>query len=104
MNHTFLGKPARARCAVPFPIPNSSVMLRQERPCLRKLAILVTSTTTLGLPSGSFPGFCKKWENLMEDQEDSHGVPYILRLSREAGLHRELPPEHASPLRFLHSS
>ena len=47
---TFLGKPESARCAVPLLIPVSVVISRQERPCVRRRAILPRSTTNGGRP------------------------------------------------------
>jgi hypothetical protein len=47
----FLGKPRTARWAVPLLRPVSSQIAAQERPALRRLAILEPSTLTRGLPS-----------------------------------------------------
>ena len=46
-----MGKPRTARWAVPLLTPVSSQIAAQERPALRRLAILERSTLTLGLPS-----------------------------------------------------
>jgi hypothetical protein len=46
----FLGRLAKARCAVPLPMPSSEEIAAQERPSSRRTAILEASAATRGLP------------------------------------------------------
>lgn len=106
--------PANARLTVPSPIPNSTAIAVQERPCARREMILAVSASTRGRPK-IFPlaradASPDRTRSRISSRSNSAMVAKMPKISLpfwSAGIHPfvqtdEVDPQHPKPLQCVH--